>query len=104
MGIDDDTALGRLATLWLWCEDYALDGDLRKFPKEVIESACKIPLKDLIECNFIDVRPYLRIHDWWDYVGNFLKLKYIHVHILFLLVSPESYLHVLKPNLFLLEY
>lgn len=76
MKIDEDIALGRLALLWLWSSDYALDGDLRKFDHLVIESACKIPVKVLIECKFLDVKPCLRIHDWWDYVGPYLKLRF----------------------------
>lgn len=76
VAIDEDCALGRLALLWLWSSNYALDGDLRKFDHEVIEAACKIPVKILMECNFVDKRPYFRIHDWWDYVGGYLKIRF----------------------------
>lgn len=76
MGLNEDVILGRLALLWLWSSEYALDGDLRKFSAEVIESACKLPVKTLQSCQFIDVRPYRRIHDWWDYVGSYLKLRF----------------------------
>lgn len=76
MNIDEDAALGRLSLLWLWALDYALDGDLRKFDPAIVQSACKIPIETLVKCAFVDIRPYSRIHDWWDYVGNYLKLRF----------------------------
>lgn len=74
--VESDVVIGRLHRLWWWCLDYALDGDLRKHDPKVIEAACNIPLELLKKSKFVDSRPSLRIHDWWDYVGNYLKMKY----------------------------
>ena len=30
----------------------------------------------LIRCKFVDRTPYLRVHDWWEYYGRFLQIKY----------------------------
>lgn len=68
--------IGRLHMLWWWCIDYAIDGDLRKKEAKVIEDACQIPLKHLIRAGFIDSRPYRRIHGWWKYQSNYLKVRY----------------------------
>lgn len=69
-------AIGRLHCLWYWCLEYAPDGDLRKFDSQTIEKACDIPLETLASCNFVDCKPFLRIHDWWDYAGRFIQNKF----------------------------
>lgn len=74
--VELETVIGRLHMLWWWCLDYAINGDLTKHTPEVIEAACHIPLSALIEVKFVDLDPYLRIHDWWDNQGNYLKIKY----------------------------
>lgn len=74
--LDKDVVIGRLHRLWWWCLDYAFDGDLRKFDKISIELACGLPLLTLQSSGFIDIRPYRRIHGWWHYAGNYLKVKY----------------------------
>jgi len=74
--IDLDTTIGRLHLLWYWALDFAFDGDLRKFDAKSIEFVCHLSLKHLQSAGFIDVRPFRRIHDWWQYSGNYLKIKY----------------------------
>lgn len=84
--LETDQVVGRLHQLWWWCLDYAHDGDLRKKSPDSIELACKISLKDLCSAGFIDSRPYRRIHDWWQYSGNYLKIKYRH--------SPDKWMQI----------
>lgn len=36
--------------------------------KRVIES--------MVEAAWLDREPYFRVHDWWDYIGRFLQVKY----------------------------
>lgn len=74
--VELETVIGRMHMLWWWCLDYAINGDLTKHTPEVIEAACHIPLSALIEVGFVDLDPYLRIHDWWANQGNYLKIKY----------------------------
>lgn len=76
LDVELETVIGRLHRLWWWCLDYAIDGDLTKHTPEVIQESCNIPLEALIEARFVDSEPYLRIHDWWDNQGNFLKIKF----------------------------
>jgi len=71
-----DATIGRVHLLWWWCLDYALDGRLDKHQEGVIELACNIPLPLLREAGLVDEKPFLRIHDWWDYAGRFIKIKY----------------------------
>jgi len=77
-GWDKDTAVGKLHRFWWWCTSYAEDGDLRKYGVSSINSQFGLPLDSdcLFLARFIDRRPYLRVHDWWDYFGRYLKLKY----------------------------
>jgi hypothetical protein len=75
-GLPLDTTLGRVLQLWLWGLAYASDGDLRKYDPGVVEEACNIPIATLFQVGLIDRRPYLRLHDWWDYAGKFLKIKF----------------------------
>lgn len=82
-GWDLDTAIGKLHRFWWWCVDYAEDGDLRKYSPEVIgramglegEKATQI-VSIMVKAKWIDEIPYLRVHDWWDYIGLFLQRKY----------------------------
>lgn len=74
--VDSDTVIGRLHRFWWWCLDYALDGDLRKHTPETLCAACDIPLEMLIKVRLVDTTPHLRIHDWWDFVGNYLKMRF----------------------------
>lgn len=86
--LEVDTVIGRIHLLWYWALDFAFDGDLRKFDPKTIELACHLPLKQLQSAGFIDVRPFRRIHDWWDYAGNYLKLKYKN--------TPEKWMQIEK--------
>lgn len=76
LNTDKFGAIGRIHCLWWWCLDYATDGDLRKFDADTVTLACSIPMDLLLECEFVDKRPYLRVHDWWHYAGRFIKIKF----------------------------
>lgn len=71
-----DTVLGRLHRFWWWCLEYAEDGDLRKYSIAQLSGLINFDAQALIDSEWIDTTPYLRIHDWWDYIGRFLKVKY----------------------------
>jgi hypothetical protein len=75
LGVPLDVTVGRLHFLWWWCLDYALDGNLAG-KESIIQSVCEIPFDKLVEAGFIEPTPYPRIHDWWDYAGRFIRLKY----------------------------
>lgn len=70
--------LGLVHEFWYWCTSYAEDGDLRKYGISGVNEIFELNPKDLslISAGFIDKRPFLRVHDWWDYYGRYLKLKY----------------------------
>lgn len=89
MGWDIDSTIGKLQRFWWWCIDYAPDGDLRRFSDLVLANAAGVAAADakrfieaMVNCGgehasgFIDREPYLRVHDWWDYVGKFLQIKW----------------------------
>ncbi len=76
LGTDLDRVLGGLHRFWWWCLDYAEDGDLRKYSRDTLTNTIGIDVDKLIKAKFIDEQPYLRVHDWWDYIGRFLQTKY----------------------------
>lgn len=83
MGWDKYQTIGRLHAFWWWCVDYSLDGDLSRFNDSQIAEAVGLDpsqskqfVEAMVESGWIDREPYLRVHDWWDYVGNFLQRKY----------------------------
>lgn len=80
---DKFSAIGRLNVHWWWCLDYAIDGDLRRFndaqiviPMGVAIADAKRVVDSLVEAKWLDREPYFRVHDWWDYIGRFLQVKY----------------------------
>lgn len=75
--------IGKLHIFWWWCLDYAPDGQLDKFDVEVIanvfgvtQDAQKFVVQTLTDVGFVDFAPQLRVHDWWDYAGRFLQVRY----------------------------
>ena len=83
MGWDLDTTIGKLHRFWWWCLDFAPDGDLRKFNDGVLAGSVGLATSDgskfveaMVEACWLDRKPYFRVHDWWDYVGTFLKIKF----------------------------
>ena len=83
MGWDVDTTIGKLHRLWWWCLDYAPDGDLRKHNASRLAAALGLPpsqgeklVSALVQTQWLDTFPNLRLHDWWDYIGPFLRVKY----------------------------
>lgn len=76
LGVDNDSALGKLHRFWYWCIDYAEDGDLRKHGMEVISDSLGYDATALITARWADIKPYIRVHDWWDWSGRFFQSKY----------------------------
>jgi hypothetical protein len=80
-----DETLGKLHRFWWWCVDYAPDGDLRRFNDQVLAgSVGLVPdrseffVQSMVASCWIDRKPHFRVHDWWDYFGRFLQIKYKH--------------------------
>ena len=75
-------AIGKLHIFWWWCLDYATDGRLGKHGDEVIANVfgvttdCDKFVALLNEIGFVDSEPEIRVHDWWDYAGRFLQVRY----------------------------
>lgn len=85
MGWSKADTLGRLHLFWHWCLDYATDGQLDKHGMNVVADVFEIPelerekfVRALRESEFVDFEPELRVHDWWDYSGKFLQIRYKH--------------------------
>jgi len=81
-------SIGALHRIWYWALDFAEDGDLRRYDAGVIWGVVGTPLTTvqtspekfvsaMTTSGFFDSEP-LRIHDWWDYAGRFLQVKYKH--------------------------
>lgn len=79
-GWSKDEAIGKLHRLWWWVLDFAEDGDLSKFSAAQIfgeirgEISAETLLQIFTNTNFIDSD--IKIHDWYDYAGNYLYAKY----------------------------
>lgn len=87
MGWDLDTTIGKLHRFWWWCVDYAEDGDLRKHNDSIIGAAVGLNgdeaskfVKAMKAACWLDSAPYFRVHDWWFYIGRFLRVKYKTSH------------------------
>lgn len=83
MGWSKAEAIGHLHLFWWWCVDQAEDGDLRKFTASHMALASDVPIANaeafqaaLLNAGFIETDPYLRIRNWWQYLGRFLKVRY----------------------------
>lgn len=79
-GWDKDQAIGKLQRLWWWALDYAEDGDLHRYnPNQFLShingkiSPEKL-YKILQNTNWIEKNGL--IHDWLDYAGRYLTVKY----------------------------
>uniref|UniRef100_A0A6M3J741 Putative replication protein n=1 Tax=viral metagenome TaxID=1070528 RepID=A0A6M3J741_9ZZZZ len=71
--------IGILHRLWWWTLSYAENGYLGKYNPLAITTFLSIEevfYSHLITSGWIDDDNY--IHDWWDYVGRFLQVKYKH--------------------------
>lgn len=100
---DLDQAIGKLLRFWWWSMDFAEDGDLRRYTMVQIAGAMGVAaelgprlVQAMVTCGgrddhgeypgFLDEEPYFRIHDWWETIGPFLRIKYRH--------SPEKWKRV----------
>ena len=77
--VEKAEAMGLLTSLWTWALDYAEDGDLSRFQPEIVERGCEWKgepnaLFSALLGKFIDSD--LKIHDWLDYAGSYLRSKY----------------------------
>jgi hypothetical protein len=93
MGWDLDTTIGKLQRFWWWCVDYAEDGDLQKHNDGRLGGAVGLNGEEakafkvaMVEACWLDRDPYFRVHDWWNYIGRFLQVKYKHY--------PDKWQHV----------
>lgn len=80
-GWSTNETLGVLHSLWWWALQYAEDGDLSKYPPEMVAIAVEANLpnkgdffKVLIESRWLDSD--LKVRSWIDYVGKYLRGKY----------------------------
>lgn len=80
-GWSKNESIGLLHRLWWWATKYAEDGDLSKYPPELVASALDADLKDkkeffsiLQKSKWMDEN--FQLHDWWDYIKRYMKAKY----------------------------
>lgn len=85
-GLDRNGTIGVLHRFWYWTMDYAEDGNLSKWPVEVISKALGIDANHLITSGWIDTIPHVKVHDWEDYFGEYLRSKYRQ--------SPDKFLAI----------
>ena len=86
---DVDRTAAKLQRLWLWCMDYAPDGDLRATNASDVGAAVGLSdveakkfINAMVKTHWLDKEPYLRVHNWWQYTGLFLQRKHSrHPHI-----------------------
>jgi hypothetical protein len=82
----NDSIVG-LLRFWCWCLEYADSGDLRKHKPKRIAHAFGIPrssphfsgetlMKALVDAGWVDAKPFLRVHNWWQHAGLFLQNRY----------------------------
>lgn len=77
-----DETIGKLHRFWWWCLDYATDGRLERFDHATIGSVFGVSegesnlVQSLTRIGFLDSEPEIRVHDWWDYAGRFLQVRY----------------------------
>jgi hypothetical protein len=83
MGWTELEAMARLVCLWHWALDCCEDGDLRPFTARRIAGAMEVPpnkaarlLRALARVGWIDQKPHLRLHDWWEHAQARLRKKY----------------------------
>lgn len=74
--LDRNGAIGVLHRFWYWVMDYAEDGNLSKWELDDISKAIGIDANHLIKSGWIDEKPELRVHDWFDYFGEYFRGKY----------------------------
>jgi len=75
------TTIGHLHLLWHAALEQQEDGDLSKWPDELIAELSCYPGDAKVFVGFLEDIGWLdkgkkRIHDWWDYAGMFLQRKY----------------------------
>jgi hypothetical protein len=83
MGWDLDTTIGKLFRFWWWCQKYAEDGDLRRHNDERLGGAVGLNrdeskkfVEAMLRACWLEREPYFRVHDWWQYIGPWLRSKY----------------------------
>lgn len=82
LGIERVQLIGHLHCLWWWCMDYAPNGDISRFPDDVIADACEWSgdapriIGVLVDVGFLDRDDdLLVVHDWMDYAGKLVERK-----------------------------
>lgn len=92
LGLDRPAALGTLMLLWDFAAEYAIQGDIGKWPNAVISSACDYRadpdsfVEALIHAKWLDINTTHRliVHDWPDHCERWVKLKMGKLRIQFL--------------------
>lgn len=83
---DLDKTIGKLHRFWWWCLKYAEDGDLRKHNDDRLAQAVGVSpgesskrfIEAMVRACWLDREPYFRVHDWWEYAGMLLQIRYKH--------------------------
>lgn len=79
LGVSRPTAVGHLHYLWWWAMDYAQDGNLARYPVEVIAEAVlwEGEANDLWQALIIAgfVNEDGTVHDWFDYAGSLIEKR-----------------------------
>ena len=90
LNVNQNEAIGIIHKFWWWCLDYAETGNLLDVDPEILGNTLGVPnlLEALKTSGFVDIKP-LRVHDWFDYTYEFLKLKY-HTS------NPEKYNKIVR--------
>lgn len=68
--------IGVLHRFWYWVMDYAEDGNLSKWPIDILSKELGVDVNHLIKAGWIDTKPELRVHDWLEYFGEYYRSKY----------------------------
>lgn len=79
-----DETLGRMHRFWWWCLDYAPTGDLRQVDWKILGMHLGLKEDDSLKfrealvtthlvCRLARTRLPLRVHDWIEYAGRYLR-------------------------------
>jgi hypothetical protein len=89
-GWEKEKTIGFLHRFWWWVLKYAEDGDLKDYSNKLVADALGVPtaiIKLLYRFKWIDADR--KVHNWIDYSGRYLWLKYHSQY-------PEKYDRICK--------
>ena len=83
MGWSDYHTKGFLIHFWDWALKHCDNGDISSYKPSVIgrcfgldEDESQKLIEAMAEIGWLDKEPYLRIHNWWNYQKEYLKMKH----------------------------